>query len=152
MIPGALFKQQPYEEPAQICHSKERITHHLLKPNKMKIFFIFSNMALVLKDPPADARDLRDTGSIPGSGRSPREGRGIPLQYSCLGNSMDRGAWWEMVHGAAKSGSRLKWLSTRSCLEYGVFSLDLAFSSSLYPIFKGSTFGELHWLVHCSWT
>ena len=65
-------------------------------------------MALVVKDPLADARDLRDTGSIPGSGRSPREGRGIPLQYSCLGNSMERGAWWAMVHGVAKSGSRLK--------------------------------------------
>ena len=59
-------------------------------------------MALVVKDPPANARDLRDTGSIPGSGRSPREGCGIPLQYSCLGNSMDRGTWWVMVHGVAE--------------------------------------------------
>ena len=43
-----------------------------------------------------------DAGSIPGSGRSPGEGNGNPLQYSCLGNPMDRGAWWATVHGVAK--------------------------------------------------
>ena len=43
-----------------------------------------------------------DLGSIPGSGRSPGEGNGNPLQYSCLGNSMDRGAWWATVHGVAR--------------------------------------------------
>ena len=42
-------------------------------------------------------------GSIPGSGRSPGEGNGHPLQYACLGNPMDRGAWWAIVHGVAKS-------------------------------------------------
>ena len=44
-----------------------------------------------------------DTGSIPGSGRSLREGNGNALQYSCLGNPIDRGAWWATVHGVAKS-------------------------------------------------
>ena len=44
-----------------------------------------------------------NTGSIPESGRSPGEGNGYPLQYSCLENSMDRGAWWATVHGVAKS-------------------------------------------------
>ena len=44
-----------------------------------------------------------DVGSIPGLGRSPGEGNGNPLQYSCLENSMDRGAWWAIVHGIAKS-------------------------------------------------
>ena len=43
-----------------------------------------------------------DPGLIPGSGRSPREGHGNPLQYSCLENSMDRGAWWATVHGVAE--------------------------------------------------
>ena len=43
-----------------------------------------------------------DVGSIPGWGRSPGEGNGSPLQYSCLGNCMDRGAWWTTVHGVAK--------------------------------------------------
>ena len=51
------------------------------------------------KEFPCNARDL---GSIPGSGRSPREGNGNPLQYSCLENSMDRGAWQARVHGVKK--------------------------------------------------
>ena len=46
-------------------------------------------------------------GSIPGLGRSPGEGNGNPLQYSCLGNPMDRGAWWATVHGVAKSQALL---------------------------------------------
>ena len=61
-------------------------------------------MALVVKNPPADARDA---GSIPGSGRSPGEGNANPLQYSCLENPMDRGAWWATVHGAAKNWIQL---------------------------------------------
>ena len=48
-----------------------------------------------------------DLGSIPGLGRSPGEGNGNPLQYSCLENPMDRGAWWATVHGVAKSQTRL---------------------------------------------
>ena len=52
---------------------------------------------------PANAGDVRDTGSIPGSGRFPGGGRGNPLQYSCLENSMDRGAWQAIVHGVTKS-------------------------------------------------
>ena len=48
-----------------------------------------------------------DLGSIPGLGRSPGEGNGNPLQYSCLENPMDRGAWWATVHGVAKSRTRL---------------------------------------------
>ena len=48
-----------------------------------------------------------DPGSIPGSGRSPGEGNGNQLQYSCLENSMDRGAWWATVHGVTKSQTRL---------------------------------------------
>ena len=49
-----------------------------------------------------------DPGSIPGSGRSTREGNGNPLQYSCLENPMDKGVWWATVHGIAKSQT---WLS-----------------------------------------
>ena len=62
-----------------------------------------SQMALAVKNLPASAADIRDVGSIPGLGRSPRGGNGNPLQYSCLGNSMDRGTWWATVHGDAKS-------------------------------------------------
>ena len=52
-----------------------------------------------------------DPDLIPGSRRSPEEGNGYPVQYSCLENSMDRGAWWATVHGVAKSQTWLKWLS-----------------------------------------
>ena len=55
------------------------------------------------KELPATHRDLRDVGSIPGSGKFPRGGHGNPLQYSCLENPMDRGAWWATVHGVTKS-------------------------------------------------
>ena len=57
----------------------------------------------MVKNLPANARDTRDAGSISGSGRSPGEGNGNPLQYSCLENSMDRGAWQATVHGVVKS-------------------------------------------------
>ena len=60
-------------------------------------------MALVVKNPSANAGDVRDTGLIPGLGRSPAEGNGNPLQHSCLENPTDRGAWWASVHGVAKS-------------------------------------------------
>ena len=53
------------------------------------------------------ACNVGDLGSIPGLGRSPGEGNGNPLQYSCLENPMDRGAWWAIVHGVAKSWTRL---------------------------------------------
>ena len=53
----------------------------------------------MVKNPPVDARDMD---SIPGSGRSPGEGNGNPLQYSCLENPMDGGAWWATVHGVTK--------------------------------------------------
>ena len=58
---------------------------------------------LVMKNPPANAGDIRDTGSIIGLGRWPGDGHGNPLQYSCLVNSMDSGAWQATVHGVSKS-------------------------------------------------
>ena len=62
-----------------------------------------SQVALVVKNLLAYAGDERDAGSIPGSGRSPGGRHGNPIQYSCLENPMDRGAWWATVHGVAKS-------------------------------------------------
>ena len=56
----------------------------------------------MIKNPPANAGNLRDLGSIHGLGRSPGGGHGNPLQNSCLENSMDRGAWWVAVHTVAK--------------------------------------------------
>ena len=72
-------------------------------------------MVIVVKNPPANAGDVRDSGSIPGLGRSPGGGgHGNPLQCSCLGNPTDRGAWWPAVHVVTKSQTRLKRLSSSS--------------------------------------
>ena len=57
----------------------------------------------MVKSPPAKTGDIREAGSIPGSGRSPGGGHGNPLQCSCLEHPMDRGAWWAIVHRVAKS-------------------------------------------------
>ena len=57
---------------------------------------------VVIKNPPASARDGRDAVSIPGLERSPGVGNGNPLQYACLGNVVDRGAWWAVVYVVTK--------------------------------------------------
>ena len=62
-----------------------------------------SQVVLVVKNPPDKAGNIRDIGSIPGSGRSSGGGHGNPLQYSCLGNPMDREAWWATVDRVAKN-------------------------------------------------
>ena len=67
-----------------------------------------SQVAPVVKNLLANAGDVRDVGSIPGSGTSPGEGHGNPLQCSCLENPMDRGAWRATVHGVTKSQALLK--------------------------------------------
>jgi len=69
----------------------------------MLIIIRDSQVALVVKNPPAYTGEVRDMGSIPGSGRFPEEENGNPLQYSCLENPMDRGAWRATVRGVAKS-------------------------------------------------
>ena len=61
----------------------------------------------MVKNLPAHAGDSKEAGLLTGSGRSPGEGNGNLIQYSCLKNSMDTGAWWATVHGVAKSQTRL---------------------------------------------
>ena len=80
--------------------------------------------ALVVNNPPANAGDIRDTWFDPWGRRAPGEGNGNPLQYSCLGNPMDRGAWRAIVHGFEKSPTQLKRLSTQawSSVMLSVFS------------------------------
>ena len=65
----------------------------------------------MVKNLPAKAGDIGDAGSIPGSEKSPGEGHGNSLQYSCLENPMDRGVWWATVHGVTQNQTRLKQLS-----------------------------------------
>ena len=67
------------------------------------IYLLVFHVALMVRNPPANARDLRDAGSIPESGGSPGGGHGNLLQYSCLENAVDSGACWAIVQSAAKS-------------------------------------------------
>ena len=69
---------------------------------------------LVVKNPAANARDTRDVGLIPGSGRSPGGGHGDPHQDSCLANPTDKGAWWATVHRIAESQTQLTRLHTHA--------------------------------------
>ena len=66
----------------------------------------------MVKNPPANAEDIRDMGLTPGLGRSPGGGHGNRLQYSYLENPLDRGTWWAIVHRVAKSQTQLMQLST----------------------------------------
>ena len=97
------------------CISKTR--YHARPPrykgNRRSLLFCCSSTihgfpgGSVVKNPPANAEDSGDAGSIPGSGRSPGKGNGNLLQYSCLENPMDRGAWWGTVRRVAKSFTQL---------------------------------------------
>ena len=84
-----------------------------LNNNKRDVFplSLGSQFVLVVKNLPAYTGYTGDTGLIPGLGRSLGEGHGNPLQYSCLENPIDRGAWWATVHGIAKSRTQLKQLN-----------------------------------------
>ena len=73
-------------------------------------------MVPVVKNQPANAGDIRDVGSIPGLGRFPGGGHDNLLQYSCLENPMDRGAWWATVHRVGKSRKPLKRFSMQAML------------------------------------
>ena len=66
-------------------------------------YYISSQVVLVVKNSLANAGDIRDVSLTRGSGGCPGGGHGNALQYSCLENTMDRGAWWATVHGVAKS-------------------------------------------------
>ena len=78
-----------------------------------------SQVELVVKNPPANAGDIKDEGSIPESERSPKEENGKPLQCSYLGNPMDREAWWATVHGIVKTRTRL---NTHTCHTFTKYS------------------------------
>ena len=79
-----------------------------------------SQVELVVNNPLASEGDIRDVGSIPGSGRSPGGGHSNPHQYSCLENPMDRGVWRATVYEVTKSWTRLKLLSTHTRTELNV--------------------------------
>ena len=76
-----------------------------------------------------------DPGSISGLGRSPGEGNSSPLQYSCLENPTDRGAWWAAVHSVAQSQTRLKQLSMHTCIGYIDSSLCYRVEPCIYALY-----------------
>ena len=94
-MPDSVAEPQPLNLPST-----------LLKPPS-KLLEQASQVTLVEKNPPANEGEARDTGSILGSERSPGEGNGNPLQYSCLDNPIDRGTRWATVHGVVKSQTQL---------------------------------------------
>ena len=95
----------------------------------------------VVKHPSANAEDTGDMGLIPGFGKSPWGGNGNSLQYSCLENPLDRGAWQALVHGVAKNWTRLSnWAHTHSlCSRHDVFGLKKQNSISNYDVETQST-------------
>ena len=86
----------------------------------------------VVENPPANAEDTRDEGSILESERSPGGGNGNPLQYSCLENSMDRGAWQATVHGVTKSQA---WLSTCTNINFNKYNINILVKCIIYIAF-----------------
>ena len=109
-----------------------------------------SQVVLVVKNLPDNAGDIRDLGSVPGSGRSPGGGHGNPLQYSCLQNPRDRGTWWATVHGVAKIQTQLKWPS--SILSFLLWFITwywrhFPMLSSRTLLFIGSVYTSLHLLI-----
>ena len=102
----------------------------------------------VVKNPPANAGDI---GWIPGSGRSPGEGNSYPLQYSCLENSMDRGAWWAIVHGVSKSQTQLTLSHTFTFCHLGFpwWLSGKEFSGGSCP--QCRRFGFYPWIRKISW-
>ena len=110
-------------------------------------------MVLVVKKLPANAGDVRDAGSIAGSGISPGGGHGNRLQYSCLQNCMDRGAWRTTVHRAAKSWTWLKQISMHAyALIYDVcFSLSDLLHSVWLTLGPSKSLQMAQFVPFCGW-
>ena len=89
----------------RLCHKLSHFSSILLRVDVFSLKIIYSPIIVFSSgsDSRESACNAGDPGTIPGLGRCPGEGNGYPLQYSCLENSMERGAWWATVHGVAKS-------------------------------------------------
>ena len=127
-----------------------QVLYRVPKSCKIILLFRFSQdktwaSQLVVKNPLASEGDGRDAGLIPGSERSPRVGNGNPLQYSYLGNPMHRGAWRAIVHGVAKSQTRLKRLGMHTCSRVymcDLFHLLLEPLHQRHPTFKSKILSQ----------
>ena len=96
-----------------------------------------------LKNPLASAGDMRDTGLIPGSGIFPGGGHGNPLQYSCLENPLDRGAWRATVYGVAKTWTWLKRLSTHTQRAQSALGMTVVLGSASVTLVQGFALAAL---------
>jgi len=102
-----------------------------------------SHVALVVKNPPANAGDVRDVGWIPGLRWPPREGNNNPLQYSCLENPIDRGAWRAIVPRVAKSWTQLNWPSMHTWMHPLIEKYIMTRVIWIYDTFKGISLRHL---------
>ena len=96
-------------------HSSLCLCDHFASSSSLDVCLLCFAVVLVVRNPPVNAINAKDVGSVSGSERSPGAGQGSPLQYSCLKNLMNRGAWRAMDHRIAKSETWLKRLSTHTC-------------------------------------
>ena len=130
------------------------VSHSFLKC-QIRLYYLGFPRWFSGKESACNAGDTGDTGLIPGSGRSPGGG-GTPLQYSCLGNPMDRGAWWATVHGVVKDLDMAKLLSTHNYLIKPVLQFTSLLPSLCSPIlpacpsFLFFPSSILSWILH-SW-
>ena len=114
---SGLSSQHPKHQPLPFKHISKWMLSFLTSVPSSQSWLsdeFIRQVALGVKNTPVCAGEVRDLGSIPGSGRSPGEGNGNPLQYSCLENPMDGGAWWATVCGVSKRQTWLKQLSTHA--------------------------------------
>ena len=125
---GGHSKQRLHLRVENLKHSRFSMAelepyHQLNSWQEWRVFFLWgsatvigstSQVGLTVKNPPANAGNVRDAGSIPGPGRSPGGWHGNPLQYSCLENPKDRADWKAAVHRVTQSLIWLKWLSTQA--------------------------------------
>ena len=112
---------------------KSRCIHHQLG---VYTITTASQVALLVKNWPANTGDKRDDSSIPGSGRSPGGEHDNPLQYSCLENPMDRGSRWAVVHGIAKSWTWMKQLSMHAHTLLSIASMSFVLLSAYWNRIK----------------
>ena len=116
----------------------------LVETSSPPYFARASHVVLLVKNLPVNTEDIKDMGSIPGSGRSPGGEHGNPLQCSCLENPMDRGAWQATVNRVTKSPTQLKQFSMQACMSSAKKSLQVYLQSS-HPCFMKQEGGRTIW-------